>query len=109
MWVGGRSYRSLRRAVELGRRLGAVRHADRRDRSASGPRPRDRRLGELAPSRSRSSCRTSARSTRGAEPDRVAEQVQRLVDAGATALNVRFVHHSAAHYKEQLAALRTIV
>ena len=45
----------------------------------------------------------------GGEPDRVAEQVQRLADAGATGLNVRFVHHSPAHYREQLAALRTIV
>ena len=43
------------------------------------------------------------------EPERVAEQVERMAAAGATAINVRFVHHSPAHYKEQLAALRTIV
>jgi len=44
-----------------------------------------------------------------AEPDRVAETVRQLTDIGATALNVRFVHHSPAHYREQLAALMAIV
>ena len=44
-----------------------------------------------------------------AEADRVAESVSRLTDAGATALNVRFVHHSPTHYREQLAALMAIV
>ena len=40
-----------------------------------------------------------------AEPDRVAEQLQRFKSVGATGVNVRFVHHSRAHYCEQLAAL----
>jgi alkanesulfonate monooxygenase SsuD/methylene tetrahydromethanopterin reductase-like flavin-dependent oxidoreductase (luciferase family) len=40
-----------------------------------------------------------------AEPERVAEQLQRFADIGATGVNVRFVHHSRAHYLEQLAAL----
>jgi hypothetical protein len=44
-----------------------------------------------------------------AEPDRVAETVRQLTDIGATALNVRFVHHSPVHYREQLAALMAIV
>ncbi len=39
------------------------------------------------------------------EPDRVGEQLARFVEIGASGVNVRFVHHSAAHYREQLAAL----
>jgi alkanesulfonate monooxygenase SsuD/methylene tetrahydromethanopterin reductase-like flavin-dependent oxidoreductase (luciferase family) len=40
-----------------------------------------------------------------AHPERVAEQCAQFVAIGATGLNVRFVHHSPAHYREQLAAL----
>ena len=108
LWVGGRSSRSLRRAVELG----------------DGWAPFGMRSSEIeaALDRARATPAWEARTQSievilqnerpldpGAEPDRVQEQVQRLVAAGATALNVRFVHHSPAHYKEQLAALRTIV
>jgi hypothetical protein len=38
----------------------------------------------------------------------VAEQLARFTDIGATGVNIRFVHHSAAHYREQLAALATL-
>ena len=108
IWIGGRTYRSLRRAVEL----------------ADGWAPFGLRRAEIAEflNRARASDAWEARARPlevilqnehpldpGAEPERVAEQVQRLADAGATGLNVRFVHHSPAHYREQLAALRTIV
>ena len=43
-----------------------------------------------------------------AEPERVAEQLARFVEIGATGVNARFVHHSPAHYREQLAALAAI-
>ena len=43
-----------------------------------------------------------------AEPDRVAEQLGRFAAIGATGVNVRFVHHSPTHYREQLAALAII-
>jgi alkanesulfonate monooxygenase SsuD/methylene tetrahydromethanopterin reductase-like flavin-dependent oxidoreductase (luciferase family) len=39
------------------------------------------------------------------EPERVEEQLTRFTEIGATGVNVRFVHHSPAHYREQLAAL----
>ncbi len=39
------------------------------------------------------------------EPERVAEQLRRFSAIGATAVNVRFVHHSRAHYLEQAEAL----
>jgi probable F420-dependent oxidoreductase len=108
LWVGGRTYRSLRRAVELG----------------DGWAPFGLRTAQIAAWLDRVR-ETPAGTSRTepleivlqnerpldpqAEPDRVAEQLDRMRDAGATAINVRFVHHSAAHYQEQLAALRTIV
>ena len=45
----------------------------------------------------------------GAEPERVADAAAGLAEAGATTLNVRFVHHSLEHYLEQLAAMRELV
>ena len=108
LWVGGRTERSLRRAAELG----------------DGWAPFGLSSGEIATmlARARGS---EAWSTRTApveivlqnehpldpigESDRVAEQIGRLRDAGATGLNVRFVHHSPAHYREQMAALVAIV
>jgi probable F420-dependent oxidoreductase len=108
LWVGGRTERSLRRAVELG----------------DGWAPFGLSSGEIATMLARAR-ETEAWSARTAaveivlqnehpldpigEPDRVAEQIVRLRDAGATGLNVRFVHHSPAHYREQLAALVAIV
>ena len=108
MWVGGQTSRSLRRAVELADGwapfgLGSAEIA------AMLERARDTE----AFSARRQALEVVLQNERPfdpiAEPDRVAEQVGRLTDAGATALNVRFVHHSPAHYAEQLAALRTIV
>ena len=108
LWVGGRTARSLRRAVELG----------------DGWAPFGLTSGEIAAllTRARDTEAWSSRTSSlevvlqneraidpAAEPERVAEQVERLSAAGATALNVRFVHHSPAHYREQLAALVSIV
>jgi alkanesulfonate monooxygenase SsuD/methylene tetrahydromethanopterin reductase-like flavin-dependent oxidoreductase (luciferase family) len=107
LWVGGRTYRSLRRAVELG----------------DGWAPFGLRTAELAEmlQRARDTEAWSARTTPidvilqnehpldpGAEPERVREQLQRFAEIGATGVNVRFVHHSAAHYREQLAALAAV-
>jgi probable F420-dependent oxidoreductase len=107
MWVGGRTYRSLRRAVELG----------------DGWAPFGLRTADLAEMLQRAAG-TEAWAARQipvdvilqnehpldpvAEPDRVAEQLARFTDIGATGVNIRFVHHSAAHYREQLAALATL-
>jgi probable F420-dependent oxidoreductase len=100
MWVGGRTFRSLRRAVELG----------------DGWAPFGLRTSELAEMLARVDI------PRGfdvvvqnehpldplAEPERVAEQLERFISLGATGVNVRFVHHSRAHYCEQLAALVSV-
>jgi probable F420-dependent oxidoreductase len=107
MWVGGRTYRSLRRAVELG----------------DGWAPFGLRTADLAEMLQRAAG-TDAWADRTtpvdvilqnehpldpvAEPDRVAEQLARFTDIGATGVNIRFVHHSPAHYREQLAALATL-
>ncbi|HMG25488.1 MAG TPA: LLM class F420-dependent oxidoreductase [Acidimicrobiia bacterium] len=113
IWVGGRTARSLRRAVEL----------------ADGWTPFGLARAELATmiARARDSEAWAARRELagapafelvlqnehpfdpGAEPDRVRDAVERLVGAGATTLNVRFVHHSLEHYLEQLAAMRELV
>jgi probable F420-dependent oxidoreductase len=101
MWVGGRTFRSLQRAVELGdawapfglssaqlgEMLTRVDVPDGFDVVLQNEHPLD-------PS---------------GEPDRVREQLEKFRAIGATALNVRFVHHSVEHYKDQLAALAALV
>ena len=107
LWVGGRTPRSLRRAVELGDGwapfgLGTA------------------ELGEML-TRTRDTAAWAARAEPIdvvlqnehpldpiAEPDRVAGQLARFADIGASGVNVRFVHHSREHYCEQLAALAEI-
>ncbi len=101
MWVGGRTYRSLRRAIELGdgwapfglrtSELDAMlQRAGRPDRAFDVIVQSEHPLDPLA------------------EPDRVAEQLRRFADIGATGVNVRFAHHSRDHYCEQLAALMDV-
>ena len=43
------------------------------------------------------------------EPERGRGAIARLQDAGATMINVRFVHHSVDHYCDQLAAMAGVV
>lgn len=108
IWIGGRTARSLRRAVELG----------------DGWAPFGLRSAELAEmlERARDTAAWSARTEPldvvvqndrpldpNGEPDRVAEQVEKYRALGATALAARFVHHSVDHYCEQLAALAELV
>ena len=108
MWVGGRTARSLRRAVELG----------------DGWAPFGLRTAELDEilTRARDTDAWAERETPvdvvlqndrpwdpTAEPDRVADQVGRMRSIGATGLAVRLVHHSVDHYCEQLEALHRLV
>ena len=108
MWVGGRTARSLRRAIELG----------------DGWAPFGLRTAEL------DEILTCARDTDAwadcetpidvilqndrpwdpmAEPDRITDQLGRMRSIGATGLAVRLVHHSVDHYCEQLEALHRLV
>jgi probable F420-dependent oxidoreductase len=107
LWVGGRTGRSLRRAVEL----------------ADGWAPFALRPAEVAAllDRARTLDRWAARAAPLevvlqpvpaldplGDPDRVRAALADHRDAGATALAVRFVHTSPRHYVEQLEALRAL-
>jgi probable F420-dependent oxidoreductase len=97
MWVGGRTFRSLRRAVELGdgwvpfglstAELGAMLERVELPPGFEVLVQNEHPLDPLT------------------EPDRVTEQLGRFTSIGATGVNVRFVHPSPAHYRDQLAAL----
>lgn len=107
VWIGGRSRRSLRRAVELGHAwtpfgmshdevraaIGAARDTDawhaRTDALDIGLQP-----PPLDPTADRDSARFAVDAARA---------------AGATMLNLRFVHHSVDHYCEQLGAMREVL
>jgi probable F420-dependent oxidoreductase len=104
IWVGGRTGRSLRRAVAL----------------ADGWAPFGLRSTELAEllDRARDSEAWGQRATPlevivqndrpldpGGEPDRVADQLAEYRDLGASSLAARLAHHSLDHYCDQLAAL----
>jgi len=112
VWVGGRTRRSLRRAVELGdawmpfgfkldELTGLLTDAEVRD-------DLERRAGEhgrplklvLAPEPPIDPL---------GQPDRTAEFLAAYVAIGATGLSVRFDHHSPAHFCEQMAALKSVV
>ena len=108
LWVGGRSARSLRRAIELGdgwAPFGLRSHeiATMLERAAATDAWRDRHTAlEVVLQNERPFDVVG-------EPDRVAEQVARMHELGATAINVRFVHHSVNHYVEQLIAFAALV
>lgn len=108
MWIGGRTGRSLRRAVTLadgwcpfGLKPEAA--AGLLDRARSTPEwaarqePLEVVLQNLRPVDPLG------------EPGAAAETAGDLRDAGATMLSLRFVHHSVDHYLEQLAAMVEVV
>ena len=104
IWIGGRTARSLRRAVEL---------ADGWVPFGLSPE----QIGEMV-GRARETPAWQARDEQlevilaaeppldpGGDATRTREAVARLKDAGATMLNLRFVHHSRAHFVEQAEAM----
>lgn len=98
IWIGGRTARSLRRAVELG------------DGWAPFGLPVDVMAGMLTAAAPRD---VVLQPDRPVDPIDDAAGTSRTVaalrDAGATILSLRFVHHSPEHYCEQLAAMRALV
>ena len=104
IWVGGRTARSLRRAVELadgwapfglGEAQLASMLAGARQSAAWADRPEPLEVvlypePPLDP---------------GAEPERAREVVGRYEQLGATVLNLRLQHRSLAHCLEQLQAM----
>jgi probable F420-dependent oxidoreductase len=104
LWIGGRSYRSLRRAVELA------------DAWAPFGVPAEQ-LGEWV-AKAKASDAWAARDTPpeivlypdpvvdpAGDEARTAEMVERYVEAGATILNLRFKARSLEHTLEQLEAM----
>jgi probable F420-dependent oxidoreductase len=111
VWVGGRTRRSLRRAVELGdawmpfgfkleELTGLL--TDSRVRDTLAPRAHDGRPLKLilAPEPPIDPL---------GEPERTTEFLASYVAIGATGFSVRFDHHSPSHYCEQMAALQAVV
>jgi probable F420-dependent oxidoreductase len=113
IWIGGRTARSLRRAVELADGWAPFGLA-RADLAAMIARARDTeawaardRAADAAPFEL--VLQNEHPFDPGTEPDQVRDAVARLADAGATTVNARFVHHSLDHYLEQLAAMRELI
>jgi probable F420-dependent oxidoreductase len=104
LWVGGSTARSLRRAVELGDGWApfGLRSADLADMLT---RARATKAWEARRAPLEVIVQNDRPFDPGAEPDRVAEQLDKYEALGATALAARLVHHSPDHYCEQLAAL----
>jgi probable F420-dependent oxidoreductase len=107
VWIGGRTYRSLRRAVELadgwapfGLRRAEIAEMLARARDTTAWSERERELDVWLEPR-------PPIDPAGA-PDEARERVDAIVAAGATDLNLRFVHHSRAHYVEQLEAMQAL-
>jgi probable F420-dependent oxidoreductase len=100
VWVGGRSVRSLRRAVELGH--GWTPFALSLPRIAA-------MLGELDLPEGFDVVLPPGRPLDpAADPDGTRRQLDDLGGAGATAIHAAFVHHSLDHYLEQLEALARV-
>jgi probable F420-dependent oxidoreductase len=106
LWIGGRTQRSLRRAVELGDGwvpfgLGAddmgafIAKARETPAWAARTHPLDLVLTNNRPADPL------------VDPDGARHIIGRLVQAGATTIQLRLVHHSRDHYIEQLEAMIT--
>jgi probable F420-dependent oxidoreductase len=108
MWVGGRTRRSLRRAIELGDawipfrlKLDDLRPILDDPEVQDAIAARDRPFGLIFPP-------DPPLDPAGA-PDEAAEVVAAFADVGATGLSLRFRHHSRTHYIEQLQAMQELV
>lgn len=108
LWIGGRTARSLRRAVELGDGwvpfgLGAPDLAALISRARQTPAWEARRRPlELVLQNGRPADPSG-------DPDGARKIAGLLVAAGATCLQLRFVHHSRDHFIEQLEAMAELV
>jgi probable F420-dependent oxidoreductase len=104
LWIGGRTARSLRRAVELGDgwlpfglstdEMGAlIAKAQATPAWAARTHPLELVLTNNHPA------------DPSADPGGARHIISRLVEAGATGIQLRLIHHSVSHYIEQLEAM----
>jgi probable F420-dependent oxidoreductase len=108
LWIGGRTARSLRRAVELadgwvpfGIRAADIAAMTEKARATEAWSEREHPL-EVVLQNGRPADPLE-------DPAGTRRMVDRLVGAGATGLQLRFVHHSLAHYLEQLEAMAALI
>jgi probable F420-dependent oxidoreductase len=108
IWIGGRTRRSLRRAVELGD--GWCPFAVSARRAAAWLE----QAAETAAWQARANpleviliSKTPVNPMQA--PDETINTVRELQEAGATMTSLRFVHHSRDHYVEQLEAMANLV
>jgi probable F420-dependent oxidoreductase len=108
IWIGGRTGRSLRRAVELGDgwapfglRSDEVAQLLRRARDSEQWAGRDGPLEVIL--------WPEPPLDPGDRPDEARRRVEEIVEAGATMVNLRFIHHSLDHYLDQLEAMVDVV
>jgi probable F420-dependent oxidoreductase len=103
-WIGGRTGRSLRRAVELGD--GWVPFGIKAtDVAAMVAKARDTEAWAARSSPLEIVLRNGRPLDPVGDPDGARLIVERLVAAGATGLQLWFLHHSPTHYLEQLEAM----
>lgn len=107
-WIGGRTARSLRRAVELGDGwmpfgldvADTKTMLDRASHTAAWS-ARERPLTVVLQN-------LAAPVDPADAPEQTSVVARELIEAGATTLMMRFVHHSVEHYLEQLEAMAVI-
>jgi probable F420-dependent oxidoreductase len=108
LWIGGRTARSLRRAVELGD--GWVPFAIRAaDVGSMLEKARDTPAWAARTAPLEVVLQNGRPLDPIDDPDGTRTVIARLTDAGATGLQLGFVHHSLDHYLEQLEALAQLV
>jgi probable F420-dependent oxidoreductase len=108
IWVGGRTRRSLRRAIELGDAWVPFRLLRDDFRALFA----DQAIQELLAERERPLQMILAPEPPidpAADPSGTAAFLRSYVEVGATGLSLRFDHHSRTHYIEQMEALQEVV
>ena len=108
LWIGGRTARSLRRAVEL---------ADGWCPFAVAPEQATTWLAKAATTDAWGArqhplevvLQTHRPVDPAGAPDEAAASARRLREAGATMLSLRLIHHSVEHYIEQMEAMAEVV
>jgi probable F420-dependent oxidoreductase len=108
IWIGGRTARSLRRAVDLAHAWAPFAIA-RTDLAAMLERARQTDAWNARTAPLEVIIQATPPLDPLGDPDDTRARIDRLREAGVTGLALRFAHHSIDHYCEQLAAMREVV